>query len=214
MSKRKKRDEENEDDHDGEPAEAGTQDSSSSESESQQPKKRNRFRQRYQRLLISYREEITSPVDDLDLSLPRPRDGRSSCYDSEVLNCLWTGDEKERFFTALARCGKGNLPEIVRRIGSKSLAEVTAYVGVLEEECTSKARIREGKRPYDLAKVPAAVEVDEEWLNFEEKMAGRRQVVQETEMDETVFEEDEDAVLDIEKANELAEWYFPPSKLC
>jgi len=212
MPKRKKRDEENEDDHDEEPAEAGTQESSSSESESRQPKNRDRFRQRYQRLRISYREEITSPVDDL--SLPRPRDGRSSCYDSEVLNCLWTGDEKERFFTALARCGKGNLPEIVRRIGSKSLAEVTAYVGVLEEECASKARIRKGNRPYDLAKVPAAVEVDEEWLNFEDKMAGRRQAVQERKMDETVFEDDDDAALDIEKANDLAEWYFPPSKLC
>ena len=55
--------------------------------------------------------------------------------------------------------------------------EVTAYVGLLEEAAETR---RKRLRAYDFRMVPAAVEVDEDWLKFEERMArrlGKRETV-------------------------------------
>ena len=152
---------------------------------------------RYARLLNAHRHESNSLFDPLSV----PKSKSYPLQDSEILNTLWTGDEKEKFFTALARCGKGNLAEISRRIG-KSLAEVTAYVGLLDEAMEWR-KMNKRHRVYDLRKVPAAVEVDEGWLAFEERMArnmNRR---------ETGEVAEEDTLLNVEKANELAGWCVP-----
>jgi len=120
------------------------------------------------------------------------------------LNTKWTEEEKEKFFTALGRCGKGNLQEISRRIGTKSLVEVTAYVDLLNEETIWRKQLKR-RKVFDLRKVPAAVEVDEKWLVFEEKMATKMAKKSDIMIE---MEVDQDLVLNIEKANELAEWYF------
>lgn len=157
---------------------------------------------RYTRLFNAYYHDTSSPTDSLTVS---PRDV-SSLHDSEVLNTLWAADEKERFFTALARCGKGNLPEVARRVRTKSLAEVTAYLGLLDVETAERKKTSRKRRVFDLSKVPAAVEVGEHWLEFEERAAkwlGYKS-------DRAASEElpDGDLVLNVDRANELAGWYF------
>jgi hypothetical protein len=157
--------------------------------------------ERYRQLFTEHRQKFESPID-------RPSD-YSTKYDqlhnSEILHGQWTQDEKERFFTALSRCGKGNLSEIAKRIGTKSLAQVAAYIGLLDEATEWKKQSSKRKRFFDHAKIPGAVEVDDEWLEFEEKAAEALSKKETT----TVIQdlEGENFVLDIEKANELAQWY-------
>lgn len=162
-------------------------------------------RVRYTHILNSYIHESRSLTD----SLTRLQDSPFPLRDSTILNTLWTTDEKDRFFTALARCGKGNLAEVARRVGSKSLVEVSAYVGVLEEEMTiRKLRPDKLRRLYDYSTMPAAVEVDDQWIALEEKMAA---AMGKSTDDETTAEEspnDEDMLLNVDKANELAIWYI------
>jgi hypothetical protein len=125
------------------------------------------------------------------------------------MNSIWSADEKERFFTALARCGKGNLPEVSRRVGSKSLAEVVVYVGLLDEQVAMRKESSKKRRIYDYEKIPAAAEVDQHWLAFEEKKAkniGRRDDDVHT---TTATPEVEDTVLNSEMTEELAGWYIP-----
>lgn len=160
---------------------------------------------RYTRLLTDYIHEANSPIDPFSDLLCKSQ----PLVSSVILNTVWTADEKERFFTALARCGKGNLQEVARRIRSKSLAEVTAYVGLLDEEIILRKENSKAHRIYELAKVPAAVEVDEMWLEFEDKNArrlGRREGTS------SIIEESpdiENMVLNTEMAEELARWYIP-----
>ena len=160
------------------------------------PSRRRYQRVRYTRILKDYQRETISRDQ---FSVPHFRLYR--LFDSEILNSFWTGEEKDKFFTALARCGKGNLIEVSRRIGTKSLAEVTAYVGLLDEATERRKRGRR-HRVYDLTRTPAAVEVDEKWLAFEEKL-----LLKTKDKSEKVEWNDTDTVFNIEKANELAEWY-------
>jgi hypothetical protein len=152
---------------------------------------------RYARLLKTHIHESNSLTDPLTA----PKSKAYPLQDSEILNTLWTGEEKEKFFTALARCGKGNLSEISRRVG-KSLVEVTAYVGLLDE-ATEWRKLNKRHRVFDLRKVPAAVEVDDRWLEFEEGMAQNMNRREKGEVAE------EDTILNVEKANELAAWCIP-----
>ena len=133
-----------------------------SANQSQRPRRKRT--KRYTRLLHQYKTEVLSPHDPLSVPRKRPLSPR----DSLILNIPWTGEEKDKFFTALARCGKGNLAEVARRVGTKGLVEVTAYVGLLEEAAEAR---RKRSRAYDLTMVPVAVEVDDDWLKFEEGVA-------------------------------------------
>src|SRR5947207_94498 len=152
---------------------------------------------RYARLLTAHRHESNSLID----SLSTPKSKTYPLHDSEALNMRWTGNEKEKFFIALARCGKGNLSEISRRVG-KSLVEVTAYVGLLDE-ATEWRKQNKRHRVFDLRKVPSAVEVDERWMELEERMAQNMNRREKGDVAQ------EDTILNVEKANELAGWYIP-----
>ena len=176
------------------------------------PRRRRHELVRYTHILNSHIEDSLSPIDSF--TLPKqtlPKHHPFTLQDSTILNTLWTTDEKNRFFTALARCGKGNLSEVARRVGTKSLVEVTAYVGVLDEETTNrKLSTLRPKRVYDYSKMPAAIEVDDQWIAFEDRMAAEigRKTDNETTLEDT--QDDEEMLLNIEKANELAIWYSPP----
>ena len=166
-----------------------------------------RARIRYTHILDAHTQDSLSPVDSLTPLKPKHKPRR--LVTSTILNTLWTHHEKNRFFTALARCGKGNLAEVARRVGSKSLVEVTAYVGVLDEEMTLRRRSLLGpRRVFDYAMMPAAVEVDEQWLAFEERMSKGLGKKSDEEVDMDEAEDDDDMILNVEKANELASWYI------
>src|SRR5271154_38376 len=166
-----------------------------------------RAHMRYTHILDAHIQDSLSPVDSLTPFKPKHKPRRLDT--STILNTVWTQQEKNRFFTALARCGKGNLAEVARRVGSKSLVEVTVYVGVLDEEMTLRKRSLLGpRRVFDYGGMPAAVEVDEQWIAFEEKMARGLGKKSDEEVDMDEAEDDEDMILDVEKANELARWYI------
>ena len=86
---------------------------------------------------------------------------------------------------------------------------MTAYVGVLDEEMTLRRRSLLGpRRVFDYAMMPAAVEVDEQWLAFEERMSKGLGKKSDEEVDMDEAEDDDDMILNVEKANELASWYI------
>jgi hypothetical protein len=156
--------------------------------------------ERYLRLLEVYRAHVLSESDSFSDKLLHVN---HPLVESKILNVLWTAAEKERFFTALARCGKGDVEEITRRVRTKSLVEVTAYIGILDEETMWRKQGR--YRFFDTAKIPAAVEVDEDWLNFEET-AATVLIRNDNHRTEEALS-DEDSVFNVERANELAKWY-------
>jgi hypothetical protein len=158
-------------------------------------------RGRYTRLLRAYRQGTLSLTD----SFVVPSKAKVPLVDSTVLNTLWSANEKERFFTALARCGKGNLSEVSRRVGTKSLAEVAAYVDLLDEETKlSKHGLRRHGQ-FDMDLIPAAMEINDNWLAFEEKMAIELGMRSDREIyDETL--ESNEIILNVDMANELARW--------
>jgi hypothetical protein len=160
---------------------------------------------RYARLLADHVYATHSAIDPFSDLTYKSRPLSSSV----VMNSIWSADEKERFFTALARCGKGNLPEVSRRVGSKSLAEVVVYAGLLDEQVAMRKESSKKRRIYDYAKIPAATEVDQHWLAFEEKKAkniGRREDDAHT---TNATPEAEETVLNSEMTEELANWYIP-----
>lgn len=172
------------------------------------PRRRRYERVRYTHILNSHIEDSLSPIDSFTLPKhTRPKHSPFILQDSTILNTFWTTDEKNRFFTALARCGKGNLSEVARRVGTKSLVEVTAYVGVLDDETTKrKLSTLRPVQVYDYSKMPAAVEMDDQWIAFEDRMAAEmgRKTDDETALEDT--QDDEEMLLNIDKANELAIW--------
>jgi hypothetical protein len=94
-------------------------------------------------------------------------------------------------------------------VGSKSLVEVTAYLGVLDEETAlRKLSLLGPRRVYDYGSVSPAVEVDDQWVAFEERMALALGKTSDKEVDMEEEEDDENMILDVEKANELARWYI------
>src|SRR5277367_5425639 len=169
--------------------------------------RRRHERVRYTHILNTHTKESLSRIDSLAPVKLKHKPRR--LQDSIILNTLWTADEKNRFFTALARCGKGNLAEVARRVGSKSLVEVTAYLGVLDEETAlRKLSLLGPRRVYDYGSVSPAVEVDDQWVAFEERMALALGKTSDKEVDMEEEEDDENMILDVEKVNELARWYI------
>jgi len=157
--------------------------------------------ERYRQIFERYRHKTNSTIDSISEYVTR----YNKLRDSEIHNCLWTANEKERFFTALARCGKGNLAEVARRVGTKSLAQITAYVGMLDEAVAWRKQSSTRHAFFDHSKLPGAVEVDDEWLAFEE-LAAKACIKQK---EEAIFQdaEEDTFILNIQKANELAQWY-------
>ena len=156
--------------------------------------------------IARYKELLTETQAELLTHTPP----HSELKDSVVLSTLWTAQEKDDLFTALERCGKGNLAEVVRRVGSKSLVEVTAYIGILEEETE---RIRgQSRGVFEFERVPAAVEVDETWLEVEERYSSkiaRQEDRKEIRVEEGNVEDQEEMIFSVEGGNELASWYLP-----
>jgi hypothetical protein len=161
------------------------------------PSKTRRYKvPRYTTLLANCTADLSAP-DPLSL----PHTPALKLHDSLVLNTPWTATEKAKFFTALARCGRGNLEEVARRVGTKGVVECAAYVGILEEASVGRRKRFAG---FDLRKVPAAVEVDDDWVMFEEEMVRYLQKRDE-EMEEEAAEEDDDEVFNSEGAEGLLE---------
>ncbi|KAL1914979.1 uncharacterized protein VTP21DRAFT_7684 [Calcarisporiella thermophila] len=87
----------------------------------------------------------------------------SNCLsDSIVEGVYWTAIEKEQFFEALGRFGKRNLRAIAKSVPTKNDIQVELYLRWLQ-------KLSKGFEPIPLSDIPAAREVSDAWLEFENR---------------------------------------------
>src|ERR1043166_1186450 len=91
-----------------------------------------------------------------------------NCF--EPNNLKWKLSEINQFFIALQRCGKHDPVGISRRVKTKSPLQVMMYIEQLENELQYAKEIgRIKKEPLDYKYIPAAREMSEEWVKFEDR---------------------------------------------
>ena len=83
-------------------------------------------------------------------------------------NTYWTSDEKHRLFHHLKRFSRLRLDLVAEAMATKTLAEVSAYIGHLD------GIIHRNSYKYQRKEnpPPAAMEVSDGWIAFEEHMSG------------------------------------------
>ncbi|KAG4304981.1 hypothetical protein PORY_001656 [Pneumocystis oryctolagi] len=101
---------------------------------------------------------------------------KSNLHSSIINGNMWSSLEKERFFKSLSRRSRHNPEDIARDVGSKSVMQVIGYMNILEEESRMLRLFskRHGE-VVNLRHIPAAMEMSDEWVNFEEQEAKRIQ---------------------------------------
>src|ERR1700739_3564239 len=73
-----------------------------------------------------YRRLLNATIADAAAGIVYDSDG--PLLPNYVGASLWTAVEKERFFNALARCGKDDIHKIAGYVGTKTEVEVRAYM--------------------------------------------------------------------------------------
>ncbi|KAK5944510.1 hypothetical protein PMZ80_003792 [Knufia obscura] len=81
---------------------------------------------------------------------------------SQIGSVVWTTDEKQRFFDALARKGHRNVPAIAAAIKSKSQVEVMQLLLKLKDADIDRQRFSRYAKNVTHAEIDAAIEVDED----------------------------------------------------
>lgn len=97
-------------------------------------------------------------------------DERVSLPKSQIGMTVWSTMEKERFFEALARLGRDDVPGIALRIRTKGEMEVRQYMKLLQDSIAQRHQLDE-LPPLSLADFPAAVEISHECCEALEEMA-------------------------------------------
>ncbi|CAO3635532.1 unnamed protein product [Cunninghamella blakesleeana] len=88
---------------------------------------------------------------------------------SYIENVYWSSIEKERFFTAIERCGPYHYEEIQRRIGpTKSVFQVQLYAEYLK---MASELINDDGVDNNDQNISFANEMSDEWIQKEEEMA-------------------------------------------
>ncbi|KPI42125.1 uncharacterized protein AB675_5638 [Cyphellophora attinorum] len=84
---------------------------------------------------------------------------------SSIGTVTWTPSEKDRFFQALDRHGRHNLPALAKAVESKSEVEVKAYLDALKQTEADRQLYYRQTRNISHAELPAAIAIGE---NLEE----------------------------------------------
>ncbi|UKZ47455.1 hypothetical protein TrVGV298_001673 [Trichoderma virens] len=134
------------------------------------------FKRQRSELNLGYLELLNKEIQDAaqqssfgDLELPTA---------GEIGLTPWSAAEKLKFFEAVARLGKHDLPGIATKIGSKSIAEVSHYLHHLQE--ASDLRQQHGSRSIlEFAEYPAAVEISQQCCHAQEEAADEISLKQE-----------------------------------
>jgi RNA polymerase I-specific transcription initiation factor RRN5 len=95
-------------------------------------------------------EVVARAIPDEYRSLPR----------SQIGSSIWTGEEKDTFFSELSKLGRHDALRIALRIGSKSELEVQEYIHVLQQGMREKEHVRQPL--YSFTDLPAAFEISKE----------------------------------------------------
>lgn len=100
---------------------------------------------------------------------------------SQIGSSLWTGEEKDTFFSALSRLGRDDARGIALRIRTKAELEVQEYIQLLQRGVKDREDV--GQPLLDLTDLPAAFEISEECSNLLERagdaVASRQEVSEE-----------------------------------
>ncbi|EAS34238.2 uncharacterized protein CIMG_05262 [Coccidioides immitis RS] len=107
-----------------------------------------------------YSDLYKEVVDDM-LGGPEYGDG-PRLFGTQYGIISWSPQEKNAFFTALARKGKDAIPEIAAFIGTKSQMEVRHYLDLLHRNFELHNVTEETVKNITLSDVPAAYEVSKE----------------------------------------------------
>ncbi|TPX21767.1 hypothetical protein DIZ76_015730 [Coccidioides immitis] len=107
-----------------------------------------------------YSDLYKEAVDDM-LGGPEYGDG-PRLFGTQYGIISWSPQEKNAFFTALARKGKDAIPEIAAFIGTKSQMEVRHYLDLLHRNFELHNVTEETVKNITLSDVPAAYEVSKE----------------------------------------------------
>lgn len=86
---------------------------------------------------------------------------------SQIGSSVWTGDEKDVFFSALSRLGRHDTHGIALRIGSKSELEVQEYTQLLHQGLQDRDAFRQPI--FELTDLPAAFEIGDECTGLLER---------------------------------------------
>jgi hypothetical protein len=85
--------------------------------------------------------------------------GQKLLSPSQIGITTWSSEEKETFFTALAKKGRGDLHAIATAIGSKSEFEVQVYLKLLQNAVVRQHLYHRRSQLFDACAAPAALEV-------------------------------------------------------
>jgi RNA polymerase I-specific transcription initiation factor RRN5 len=89
----------------------------------------------------------------------------NSVPESQIGASFWSGDEKLRFFNALALYGRDDLPNLAAAVG-KTMPEIRQYILTLEDATLEyKLAVGEEKAALDMRDVPAAVELSDDLVD-------------------------------------------------
>lgn len=128
--------------------------------------------ERYLDVLQQYEVE-TENKRDFDLEEEQWGVLSGSCVDGTY----WSAEEKELFFQAVARNGKRDLDLIAYSIPSKSAVQIERYINALENELHwLRNHVDASVRSQCLLKyedIPIAMEMSQNWIDWEEKIAER-----------------------------------------
>lgn len=165
-------------------------------------------------------------------------------YEEGTPGTIWTSEEKEKFFNALARYSIHNFDEIRNRLPEKSDIEIMNYYNLLKFELNhlkqkSKRvkykisidnskhkffrRLRAFRKSIKIDNIPAAYEMSEEFINFEEVQANlinKRETILQTDNNrfykksfETYTKDTEHNLINVEGCTELSEKIYVKNNL-
>lgn len=108
------------------------------------------------------------------------RDLESQQLSSTQLGVVhWHSDEKARLYEGLARNGRHDLSVLSRLVGTKSVLEITAYLGWIQQQETDRQLFERRTRNISQADIPAAIEIGVECEEFLNKAADALSAFQE-----------------------------------
>ena len=106
-----------------------------------------------------YRELFNETVDEIVLG---DAPDENSLPSSQIGATLWSSEEKEIFFSVLAKRGRNDVRQIAADIGSKSESEVQVYLELLQKATTDLHATGPSRINVSIDEIKAAVEVSQE----------------------------------------------------
>jgi RNA polymerase I-specific transcription initiation factor RRN5 len=126
-----------------------------------------------------YRELLN--IDIHDAVARSVAEYREPLVTSQIGCSIWTGEEKDLFFSALSRLGRDNVRDIASRIETKSETEVQEYIQLLHEGMMQSSNER--NKLLGTTDLPAAIEISEECCGVLERagdaLAARQELAEE-----------------------------------